>query len=141
MVGILILFNFGKIYYLYSLVDFNKNLEQRAKVVELIKAGKLNNYSYNGSTDWINLPDSLKYLSNGGNVRVEFFENKISVFFYKNRESADPTGFAYFDEEITKDKLMKIKNPDSFFFGEKWVRKLNANWYYVAKITIVEPAP
>ena len=36
---------------------------------------------------------------------------------------------------------MNITNPNSFFFGEKWVKKINDNWFYVESITVRETAP
>lgn len=142
VLGLLIILNFGKVYYWISLIDFNNYQSDREKVVEMIKTNKLNDYSYKNSTNWINLPDSLKDLSQNGNVRIEIIENKLSVFFYlKSRDSEDPIGFAYFDSSMTKEKLMNIKNQNSFFFGEKWVQKINNNWFYIESITIRETAP
>jgi hypothetical protein len=84
----------------------------------------------------------LKDLSQNGNIRIEIIENKLSVFFYlKFRDSENPIGFAYFDSSMTKENLMNIKNPNSFFIGEKWVKKINNNWFYIETITIRETAP
>lgn len=142
VLGLLIILNFGKVYYWISLIDFNNHQSDREKVVEMIKTDRLNDYSYNKSTNWINLPDSLKDLSQNGNVRIEMINNELSVYFYlKFRDSEDPIGFAYFDSSMTKTKLMNITNPNSFFFGEKWVKKINDNWFYVESITVRETAP
>ena len=137
ILGLLILFNFGKVYYWITLLDFNKHQPDREKIVEMIKTNKLNDYTYKGSDNWIDLPDSLKDLSQKGNVRIEMIDNKLSVFFYlKFRDSEAPIGFAYFDSSMTKEKLMNIKNPNSFYFGEKWTKKINDNWFYVESIRI-----
>lgn len=142
ILGLLILLNFGKVYYWISLFDFNEHQSDREKIVELIKTNELKDYSFKGSDNWINLPDSLKDLSQKGNVRIEMIDNKISVFFYlKFRDSEDPIGFAYFDSSMTEEKLMNIKNPYSFYFGEKWTKKIDENWFYVESITIRETAP
>jgi len=142
VLGLLVILNFGKVYYLISLIDFNNHQSDREKVVEMIKTNKLNDYSYKNSKNWINLPDSLNDLSQNGNVRIEIIENKLSVFFYlKFRDSEDSIGFAYFDSSMTRERLMNIKNPNSFFFEEKWVKKINDNWFYVEYITIRETAP
>ncbi|MBN1415868.1 MAG: hypothetical protein JW973_12265 [Bacteroidales bacterium] len=140
--GLLILLNFGKVYYWISLIDFNIHQSDRNNVVDMIKINKLNDYSYKSSINWINLPDSLKNLSQGGNVRIEMIENKISVFFYlKFKESEDPIGFAYFDTPMTKERIMNINNPNSFYFGDKWIKKINDNWFYIESITIRETGP
>ena len=142
IIGILILFNFGKIYYFYSIIDFNKNLAQRERIVELIKSGKLKNYTFNSSQNWINLPDSVKQLSEKGTVRIENLDNNLSVFFYqKFRETEDPIGFAYFENGMTKERLMNIQNPNSFFFRDKWVKEIRTNWYYVEYKIERETAP
>ena len=142
VLGLLIILNFGKVYYWISLIDFNNHQSDREKVVEMIKTDRLNNYSYKNSTNWINLPDSLKDLSQKGNVRVEMIDNKLSVFFYlKFRENEDPIGFAYFDSSMTNEKLMNMENPNSFYFGDKWIKKINNNWFYIQSITIRETAP
>jgi len=128
VIGILILFNFGKIYYFYSTKDFNKNLTQRERIVELTKTGKLKEYTFNSSQNWITLPDSVKQLSEEGSVRIEKLDNNLSVFFYqKFRKTEDPIGFAYFENGITKERLMNIKNPSSFFSRKKWVKEIYPN--------------
>jgi hypothetical protein len=142
LLGLLILLNFGKVYYWISLVNFHNHLSAREKIVELIKANKLKDYTYNNSSNWINLPDSVRDLSQEGNVRIEVIDNELSVFFYlKFRKSEDPIGFAYFDGSMTKERLMNIKNPNSFYFGDKWIKKLNENWVYIETITNREIAP
>lgn len=41
ILGLLILLNFGKVYYWISLFDFNKHKSDREKIVEMIKTNKL----------------------------------------------------------------------------------------------------
>jgi len=142
ILGLIILFNYGKVYYWISLIDFNNHQSYREKVIEMIKTNQLNDYSYRISTDWLTLPDSLKDLSQGGNVRIEMVDNKLSVFFYlKFRKSEDPIGFAYFDSPMTKEKLTNINDQNSFYFGDKWIKKIKNNWFYIESITIRETGP
>jgi len=42
---------------------------------------------------------------------------------------------------MTKERLMNIQNPNSFFFRDKWVKEIQTNWYYVEYKTEKETAP
>lgn len=138
----LLIMNAREFSYLIESINIRKHQAERAKVVDMILSKKLNDFTYKGCANWINLPDSLKHLSEGGNVRVEVIDKKVSVFFYlRDRLSEESVGVAYFGTPMTTSRIMSINDPNSFFFRDEWVKSIDEHWFYIANIINTEPEP
>jgi hypothetical protein len=117
--------------YYSTLLDFNFNLPQRMLVVEMAKQGGLGRpYSYNKSL--YALPDSMKYLSNGGGDVVvtdssgyadHVSKDNVHVLFYTFRGILSHySGFEYSADDMTPGGIDEPRQ----------VTKLRKNWYWVA---------
>lgn len=107
-------------------LNFNKNLEQREKVVSMIQTGELMpNVSHNQSL--IALPKEYAHLSKGGGeVVVEREGDKLRVLFFTFRGVLDSfSGFVYISDDT---KLQE----GNFNTGSLQIEKKKEHWYWGA---------
>ena len=106
--------------------DFNHNLADREKVVSQIISGELKPNESQHYT-LILLPPEHRHLSKGGgDIMVEYHEEKIYVFFFTYRGILDNfSGFMYRSDGTPP------QNGDfgGDYFQTKWIKD---NWYWVA---------
>ncbi len=81
-------------------IDFKLNLNDREKIVEMVKSGELYNETSYGS-HLIKLPEGYKHLSKGGGeIVVEQEGETLKIFFFTFRGILDNfSGFAYISDD------------------------------------------
>ena len=120
-----------EINYFLNIQKFYKNEKAMNEVVNLISSNALISEAELDS-NYINLPNQYKHLSKNGRVKFSNNEKGISIFFFTDVSSPDLLGFIYIANENNFEKIFFEKDINkSFLWGEKYVKKINSNWYWI----------